>query len=622
MNLALLSSWSWPSEILAILVIAGALAVLFAWINSAGSRKKPLREYFKSKPTAKELIVLVHAYLGNVKMMGPVQHAIRAVRPDADILQFEYPAQLFSNANLFALAWQMEAGIDAHQRAKQYERITLCGYSIGALLVRKAYVYGCGSVADAPGTAGTRAVTGPTKDWTTKVDRLVLLAGMNRGWDRDSKQKDVPFYKRSLLWLGLTIARLSGTGHLLRHCEKGEPFVANLRLQWLEVMRRTAPSSKPIVIQLLGDSDDVVSSDDSKDVTVARDFIWVVVNNTDHANVAKLGNEGTKLERKHKIQMAFGDEAAVAELRRMNPATNVREDPDVTSVVFVLHGIRDMGEWTSQFQKPLQDAYLKNHPDGKSKLHVHRASYSYFGMGPFLLWADRQRNVRWFMDQVTELTAEYPNVKPEDIHFIGHSNGTYILASALDKYATLKMGRAALAGSVIRRDFPWGAFSGRIERVRNYVGAKDWVVGLLPRVFELPVFNFFNRDIGSAGFNGFEDGFAAPMETRFVRGAHGAALHKDNIPSIVAFITDGTKLDIQSLHSEGHPGTLAVLSNLCWILWIIAACLLVLGAWKIPVLGAAVVHLFAPGTSVPPETIAWWARGSYVFLVWLILHTV
>ena len=621
MNLAFLTSWSWPNRILAILLVLGALAILFAWVNSAGSRKKPLVEFIDSKPGAKELIVVVHAYLGNARMMQPVQEAIRAVRPDADILQFEYPAQLFSNANLFGLASQMEAKIDAHYQSRQYQRITLCGYSVGALLVRKAYVYGCGSIADAPATSGSHEVKGPTKDWTTKVDRLVLLAGMNRGWARDSKQNYVPLYKRSLQWLALSTARLSGTGDLIRQCEKGEPFVANLRLQWLEVMRRTEASSKPIVIQLLGDSDDVVDPEDSKDVTVARDFIWVVVNNTGHGNVTRLGNEGTELERKQKIQMAFGNEDAVAQLKRMSPVPKLTEDSKIKSVVFVLHGIRDMGEWTSQFEKPLQDAYMEKHPDG-AKLHVHRASYSYFGMGPFLLWADRQKNVRWFMDQVTELMAQYPNLTPEEIHFIGHSNGTYILASALQKYATLKVGRAALAGSVIRRDFRWSGFTGRITQVRNYVGSADWVVGLLPRVFELPVFNLFNRDIGSAGFNGFEDGFAASMETRFVQGAHGAALHKDNIPSIVAFITAGTKLDIPKLHSEGHPRTLAVLSNLCWILWILAACLLILGVWKVPALGAAIVHLFTPGSNIPPETIAWWARGGYVFFIWLVLNTV
>jgi len=620
MNLEILAAWYWQNPILVILVFLIVIAILFARVTAAGSRKKPLVEFMDSTLGARELIVVVHGYGGNAKAMQPIQEAIRAVNPDADILQFEYPAQLFSNANLFGLASQMEAKINAHYQSRQYQRITLCGYSVGALLVRKAYVYGCGSIADRPATGGRHEVKGPTKDWTTKVDRLVLIAGMNRGWARDSKQSDVPLYKRSLKWIALSIARLSGTGHLIRRCEKGEPFVANLRIQWLEVMRRTEAGSKPIVIQLLGDSDDVVDSEDSKDVTVARDFIWVVVNNTGHANVTQLGNEGTELERKQKVQMAFGNEDAVAQLKQMNPRIKKTEDPKIKSVVFVLHGIRDMGEWTSLFEKPLQDAYKEKHPDG-SKLHVHRASYSYFGMGPFLFPTDRQKNVRWFMDQVTELMAQYPNLTPEEIHFIGHSNGTYILASALERYATLKVGRAALAGSVIRRDFPWSGYPGRITQVRNYVGSEDWVVGLLARVFELPVFNLLNRDIGSAGFNGFEDGFAASMETRFVRGDHDAALHKDNIPSVVEFITNGTKVDIPKLYSEERSGTLAFFSNVCWIFWILAGCLLICGAWIVSALGVAIVSLFPTGANIPQETIGLWAQGGYFFMIWLVLKT-
>ncbi len=78
---------------------------------------------------------------------------------------------------------------------------------------------------------------------------------------------------------GKLIGRLTNTGRLIRQCERGEPFVANLRLQWLEAMRASdAPKRRlPTVIQLLGDRDDVVSTDDNKDVTVSKDFIWVPV---------------------------------------------------------------------------------------------------------------------------------------------------------------------------------------------------------------------------------------------------------------------------------------------------------------------------------------------------------
>src|SRR5208337_2032625 len=137
-------------------------------------------------------------------------------------------------------------------------------------------------------------------------------------------------------------------------------------------------------------------------------------------------------------------------------------------------------------------------------------------------WADRQSNVRWFMDEFTEIKAVYPNL--EAVHFIGHSNGTYVLASALKRYKTLKVGRIAFAGSVVRRDYNWDAVVGRIGKIRNYVGSSDWVVGWFPKLFEMWPFSLLNHDIGSAGFDGFIRPLGNELEIKFVQGNHGAAL--------------------------------------------------------------------------------------------------
>ena len=87
--------------------------------------------------------------------------------------------------------------------------------------------------------------------------------------------------------LALAIAQISSTGWLIRQLERDEPFVANLRLQWLRVMasRRARGLTVPIVVQMLGNRDDLVSEDDSRDVTVAQDFIWVKVHNSGHADI-------------------------------------------------------------------------------------------------------------------------------------------------------------------------------------------------------------------------------------------------------------------------------------------------------------------------------------------------
>lgn len=611
---------SWPIRAAVTIVAALLVCIISAKINAGGSRDSLLVAERPSKPGARELVVLVHAYRGDMEAMEPIKQLVEAARPDAEVIRFEYPAQTFSDANLFSLAAQMEEKIHELDKANKYERIILSGYSVGALIVRKAYVYGCGQIQDQPGTDGRRAVIRTPRDWVSKVDRFVLLAGMNRGWSREAKSVATSRIKRAFQWAGYQVARLSNTGALMRDTEQGEPFVSNLRIQWLDAIRNIPEDKRPTVIQLLGDQDDLVGGGDSNDVSVSQGFIWVPVAGTGHSNIATVGDSGAELERKTKLLKAFGDAKTVEELRLNNAINKVTQDKDVETVVFVLHGIRDMGDWPADFEKPLQDAYRAKNGNSKTKLSVRRSQYGYFGMGPFLLWSDRQKNVRWFMDEVTELKAQFPNLK--EIHFIGHSNGTYILASALRKYAALNFGRAAMAGSVIRRDFPWSDFAGRIDGVRNYVGSADWVVGLGSGVFEKPVFNWFNEDIGSAGFNGFTNDFATKTETRFVKGEHGAGLRAENVESVVNYIINDVKNDVPDILVEKHPGWLGLLANISWVLWIAAALFLFWIVYKSPVFVGKILGRIPPISKNSPRQITWLARGCSLCVIWLILNTI
>ena len=597
---------------LGVLVLIFAIIVSVRIIARLGKRYGLRCHDYPVRPDADELVVMVPGYATGAKSLEGVREAIGEIRPKADILVFEYnrSGYPFSNGDAFRIAERMDEEIAARHEKQHYKQIFLLGYSMGALLVRKAYVYGCGSVADSPTWGGEAPALKPPRDWVKHVARFVLLAGMNRGWN--------PAH-RNLLGFGLFFARCTHTALLVRQGMRGEPFVANLRLQWMEVMRTADKKEipRPRVIQLLGDQDDVVSKEDSKDVTVAHDFIWVTVNNTGHREMCQVGDSGTALERKRKIQLAFGNDEAIDELKRTNSVLELNKDEAVKTVVFVLHGIRDMGEWTSEFKEPLQKAYFAKYPSG-NKLHVHCASYGHFGMGPFLLFGDRQKNVRWFMDQVTELTARFPNL--QDIHFIGHSNGTYVLASALDKYRTLRVKHVVLAGSVVRTDFNWDKFASRVTGVRNYVGSKDCVVGFLPRLFELPFFRFCNRDIGSAGFNGFESGFVREMETRFIRGGHGAALVPANVPSIVDFVIEGIKNDNSAIFVSRRPGWMQLASNTCWLIWLVGVATIAVVFWKAPAIAFALMHL----TGWNPLQTVWldWAiRIGYVLILWLLLLT-
>jgi predicted esterase len=616
---------------LLIVVVLLLVCVIVARCNSFGSEDSLLVSEPSTKANANELIVIVHGALRSVDDMEPIKSLVESVRPDAEVLRFGFPSQLFSNADLFSLADQLEKQIDELYELNQYERIVLSGHSLGALLVRKAYVYGCGRIEDGPGTDGKTLPKRDAKAWVSKVDRFVLMAGVNRGWSREAKQESgegkeesAPAYKRILLWLWYRIAKLSNTGRLVLSAEKGKPFVANLRIQWLEVMSKTDKEQRPQVIQLLGTNDDIVHPDDSKDVKVAKHFIWVSVPSATHSSIINVGDSDSGRVRRKFIAEAFrGD--AVERLRPDGHEIKAQEDLTVKSVVFVLHGIRDMAKWPIDYKEPLEAAYRDTYPNSPFRMEVVIALYGYFGMGPFLFWADRQKNVKWFMDQITELKAQYP--KLEEISIIGHSNGTYILASALKNYASLVIHRSVLAGSVIRRDFPWSDYANRIQRVRNYVGAGDWVVGLCSCVFEKPLFNMFNRDIGSAGFNGFEDKMVVPDQTKYLKGEHGAALDEKNLDSIVAFIINGDRVDAPQLTVDDHPVwfgfvPLSLLSQLCWLLWLLAIALLLWGMIKSPDVLLWLMHHFAPGVELGRNTVTWLSRGGYLLIVWMILCTI
>jgi predicted esterase len=362
------------------------------------------------------------------------------VRPDADVLAIRYPSHSVSNADPFLISEQICQKIHELYSRKKYSRIILVGYSKGALLIRKAFVYGHGRVEDVELVGGESR---PAMPWVSAVERVVLLAGMNRGWTLRHRPNQMPRRRFWILKLAKQLGRLSGTGRLMRQCESGEPFVANLRIQWLDLMRGHAKEWRPTVIQLLGDKDDTVSSEDQRDVTVAKEFIWVHVNNTGHPDIVDFADPISGEERRSKIKKALGDTVEIESLRRLSTRPPDNEDPLVSEAVVVLHGIRDMGPWTSQFESPLQQAYRSKNPGKTSKIIINWPSYGYFGMGPFLLWADRQANVRWFMDEFTEIKAKFPNL--EKVHFIGHSNGTYVLGSALQNYRTLKVGNIVFA---------------------------------------------------------------------------------------------------------------------------------------------------------------------------------
>lgn len=522
-----------------------------------------------------DLVVLLHAINSGPDDLADLRQVIERADDgkafaDADLLAPQMRAGVLANTDIYLVASQLEDWIDELFRERQetgagYRKIYLIGHSIGALVLRKCLVWGFGSTEDHP---LYQAPSSP-KPWVARVDRVILLAGVNRGWSLSPRPRHMPRYEQLLRALASAAAGLVGVGGLIRSVARGAPFVADLRVQWVRLARARGDELPP-VIQLLGDVDDVVDREDNKDALVATNFLFVPVPGTDHRSIRQFDDSQYGRTRRRRFSQALLDSPQALRERWGEIGHSLREQQEVATgaddrrVVFVMHGIRDYGHWRQKVEEQIR----KLDPEAV----VVTSSYGWFPMARFLLGRDRQRNVRWFMDQYTEMLARFPRAR---FSFFGHSNGTYLLASALRRYATMEFQRVAFAGSVVPRSFPWRKYlradgSGRVTALRNDMGDRDVVVGIFPRLFEL--FNEIFRqglpsDIGSAGFNGFADDVADELQA-YLPGGHGAGTKESNHEPVARFLIKGENRYAED-RRNGPLGWASWLSRLCWVVWVL-----------------------------------------------------
>jgi len=525
------------------------------------------------------LIVLIHGLAGP-QSIASLKTQLRQRFPTADILTSTYSPSILSNVDPYRLTNTIENGIHDEDQRANYQKIILIGHSLGAVVLRKALVWGLGSEEDRGkfGAAGKRR-------WADKVVRYVSLAGINRGWSLDQRPDNMPLTRYLLGKVGTSVAKLTGTGGLVLAVQRGAPFIADLRVQWIRLARQdtklagpgsipTSARKLPLSIHLVGDIDDVVSREDSQDLAAAKDARFIPLVNTGHLNlVTELTSGGDASERLRKIMDAVRLPENELQFENLPVA---KENRDVERIIYIMHGIRDYGTWGERLRTEIQ----KRAP---SNVAVTPSKYGYFPMLSFILFSDRQRNVRWFMDEYTENLAQYPRAQTFD--FIGHSNGTYILASALERYATLNVRNVFFAGSVVPKHYRWRNLidRGRVGKFHNVVATTDWVVALFPRFFEqiadwkqdYRATGYF--DIGSGGFRGFEDsGKADPsrriVDIKFVSGGHSAALDFQDpakLNAIVNYALDGSDAGMIAFQNAADPaGWLDMLSNISWIVWL------------------------------------------------------
>ena len=380
-----------------------------------------------------------------------------------------------------------------------FERIVLVGHSQGGLVVRHAYLLDSGVYAD---------VLGP-HDWVTKVERIVLLAAPNRGF----QMSRLPFLGRWEMRLFVGPMRFT-----VAELEAGSPYITTLRLHWMNYFDTSKAADQPLVVQLLGDRDRAVYREDSLDVEQFPRAAHLTVPDTGHPDLVNLSAQVDPQLRQLRY---FAVQHAVM-------GSVVPTEPTVPTtprdVLFLLHGIRARRE---DWEQPLRDQLRAQRPD----LEVRALSYGYFSALGFALPFTRPRNLRRFLDAYSEAFAQH---RGRSFSFAGHSNGTYILGQALRTIPAVRMDQVFLGGAVLPRDFPWRQLlvQGQVGRVRNVRAADDWVVALLCGALR----GMMMRDIGTGGYAGFLDDHERFEDLGYVTGGHGSAFTAARLPLIASFL--------------------------------------------------------------------------------------
>lgn len=495
--------------------------------------------------------------------------AIRETHPDATIFCPHLPYSFrLTRAQPELVAAVVVEKIDGLMHRGDHKRIVLVGYSMGSLIARKVAIMAHGErVGIRGGHVGApfersieRYAVG--RPWADRIDRLVMLAGMARGWSLNDA--GIPIIAALWGWIILFGEIAFNGGFLLLRTRKGAPFIVQTRLQWFALTQ--SPDYIPIqVVQLLGSQDNTVAPDDTIDFAVdvaSKTFVLIELPNTDHRNAIVM-DDGVNRERKSRFMRALhetpedlraldeqGKRISIPNILAVNGAAP-ESDGDVTHVVFVIHGIRDRGFWTRKIaQKVMEQASRGGH-----QVRAMTLSYGYMAMVPFVLPWVRRAKVRWMMDCYAEWRALYPKA---EFFYVGHSNGTYLAARALKDYPAARFKRIVFAGSVVRRQYDWtGMITGRwgqVDAVMNYVASRDWVVAIFPN--GLSRFDLF--DLGSAGHHGF-DQLAGPDSVRkagtavrpvpigrevsyqidYIAGGHGAGIRESQWDDIARFIAHG-----------------------------------------------------------------------------------
>ena len=410
----------------------------------------------------------------------------------------------FSLKSALSVAKDLRDYIDAEWNGGSYDEIILMGHSMGGTILRQAYLLATGIYKNEQSSR-----------WSGHVSKIILLAALNRGVNL--KLIRVRLYDLAMRVLSKLML---GKRMLAQDLIFGSEFITDLRLQWINYMRQLPDNERPMLVQILGKRDGIVSRDDSIDLEQFPDAYHFPIPDVAHGELPDL-NQGKNREMRYKVirDVLLGHNLDRAEERIEGKAKK--------NVVFILHGIRAANRGWVQELGDLIEHKLQ-------ETEVVQPSYGYLSALEFALPFLHRRPIRIFQSKYSDYFATNPNAQ---FHFIGHSNGTYIFGQALLALSGMHFNRVILIGSVLPRNYPWREIFKReqIKLLRNDQANKDVPVGILCSGLK----GLGREDVGTGGYEGFSDDDSKVIQYSFFEGGHSIALDSNNLPNIANFLAFG-----------------------------------------------------------------------------------
>ena len=328
-----------------------------------------------SPSDAEALVVLLHAFNHTPESLGRVAKAVREANPASDLLVPAMPTGPFSLADPETIAADLVRRIGELEEKRRlgsggagYRRIILVGHSLGAIMARKvwALAHGATAAGEIDPTSGL--------PWAGKIDRIVLLAALSRGWMISSALD--PFSR--LLWtLGTAWGNFCRFAlrrdPLIFSFRRGAPFLTTARLQFMATADwlRGHEIKLPVTVQLLGTADDYVAPTDNVDLVTGQAFYYLEVDEGTHRGIVTLeeGQGEASAASSFQIALSANPEALAAAALAKEDVFDLYdenvddhdvggppgEDSKVRHVVFVIHGIRDRGFWTRRIARRIKE---------------------------------------------------------------------------------------------------------------------------------------------------------------------------------------------------------------------------------------------------------------------------